>query len=119
MLLLPLLLFLPLPLADLDISASMALPYTLQDGPTRYAPMPTPPGTAVTAEVAGARRQHPTSAFTTFTTRAGPPRAVTTVVPGARYGVVVRENMVAGLEGPGPGAGVEVEVGRWMRRWRD
>lgn len=58
-------------------SASFALPYSLQTGPIRYAPMPKIGQTSITAKAAS--MQYPTSAYTVFRTLGGPADCISTV----------------------------------------
>jgi len=77
---------------DPVMSASMAIPYTLQAGPTRYAPMQTQPGKSITATET--RRQYPTSAYTIFTTKGPAPNIQTTVTQGWDYTLSSKINTV-------------------------
>ncbi|RPA93154.1 cell wall synthesis [Choiromyces venosus 120613-1] len=74
------------------MSASMAIPYTLQTGPTRYAPMQTQPGQSITATET--RRQYPTSAYTIFTTKGPIPNIQATITQGWDYTVTSKINTV-------------------------
>ncbi len=57
-------------------SASYAVPYTMQTGTIRYAPMPPMAQSSITAK--NASPQWPTSAYTVYQTIAGTPNAITT-----------------------------------------
>ncbi|KAH3669435.1 hypothetical protein OGAPHI_001556 [Ogataea philodendri] len=64
-------------------SKSFTVPYTLQTGKTRYAPMQLQPGSTITAT--SWSRRFPTSAVTYFTTIAGTPSVYSTKTPGWSY----------------------------------
>lgn len=66
-------------------SASFTVPYTLQTGKTRYAPMQTQPGTTIT--VSTWSRRYPTSAVTYYTTFRKSLDQQSTVTPGWSYTV--------------------------------
>lgn len=72
------------PTASID-SASFTVPYTLQTGKTRYAPMQTQPGTVVTYTMYSNR--HATSAYTPYTSLSPSPNVYSTVTPGWSYTV--------------------------------
>lgn len=61
------------------------VPYTLQSGTVRYAPMPTKAGTKITAK--NPRMQFPTSAYTVYKKVAGPPDAESTITAPETYTV--------------------------------
>lgn len=71
-------------------SASFSIPYTLQTGRTRYAPMQTQPGSTVTATTW--TRQFPTSAVTYYTTMGPKPVVYSTITPGWNYTVSLAMN---------------------------
>ncbi|RCK57991.1 Cell wall synthesis protein KRE9 [Candida viswanathii] len=64
-------------------SASFTVPYTLQTGKTRYAPMQTQPGSTVTATTW--TMQFPTSAVTYYSTKLASPVVMSTITPGWSY----------------------------------
>ncbi|SCW03154.1 LAFE_0G04148g1_1 [Lachancea fermentati] len=66
-----------------DTSVSFTVPYTLQTGLTRYAPMQMQPGTTVTATTW--TRRFPTSAVTYYSTFRNSLNQVSTVTPGWSY----------------------------------
>ncbi|CAL1209977.1 unnamed protein product [Candida parapsilosis] len=66
-----------------DISKSFTVPYTLQTGSTRYAPMQMQPGSTVTATTW--TRKFPTSAVTYYSTRHTKPVVHSTITPGWSY----------------------------------
>jgi hypothetical protein len=70
--------------------------YTMQTGPTRYAPMQPIPPTKITKKEA--KPLHPTSAFTIATTFLPPPKIhQTTITQSQTYSVKSRENTVSNL----------------------
>lgn len=66
-----------------DISKSFTVPYTLQTGSTRYAPMQMQPGSTVTATTW--TRKFPTSAVTYYSTKHTKPVVHSTITPGWSY----------------------------------
>lgn len=68
------------------------LPYTLQTGPTLYAPMQIQPGKSITAT--SAKRQYPTSAYTLFTTAGPKPNKEVTVTLPWDYTIDSKVNTV-------------------------
>ncbi|CAD1812126.1 hypothetical protein FOB58_004466 [Candida parapsilosis] len=66
-----------------DISKSFTVPYTLQTGRTRYAPMQMQPGSTVTATTW--TRKFPTSAVTYYSTKHTKPVVHSTITPGWSY----------------------------------
>jgi hypothetical protein len=64
-------------------SASFSIPYTLQTGKSKFAPMQTQPGSVVTATTW--TRKYATSAVTFFSTKADPPFCISTITPGWDY----------------------------------
>lgn len=64
-------------------SASFTVPYTLQTGKTRYAPMQTQPGSTVTYSMYSTR--HATSAYTPYSTLRASPNVYSTITPGWSY----------------------------------
>ena len=77
---------------DDDAAASARIPYALQTGETRYAPMQTQPGTRITAKKAS--RLYPTSAYSLFTTKGPPPNVRTTITLPWDYVVTTAINTV-------------------------
>jgi len=71
------------------------VPYTMQLGPTRYAPMQTQPGRRITAQTAS--RMFPTSSYTVFKTKGPDPKVQTTITQSWDYKVTSLENTVGGL----------------------
>lgn len=69
--------------ASEDTSASFTIPYTLQSGLRRYAPMQMQPGTKVTATTW--TRAFPTSAVTFYSTKGPKPNALVTTTPPWSY----------------------------------
>ncbi|KAI5970631.1 hypothetical protein CANMA_000327 [Candida margitis] len=66
-----------------DISQSFTVPYTLQTGKTRYAPMQSQPGSTVTATTWTPK--YPTSAVTYYSTKHTKPVVYSTITPGWSY----------------------------------
>lgn len=66
-----------------DISKSFTVPYTLQTGKTRYAPMQMQPGSKVTATTWTMR--FPSSAVTYYSTKHTKPVVYSTITPGWSY----------------------------------
>ncbi|EMG50485.1 KRE9 Cell wall synthesis protein KRE9 [Candida maltosa Xu316] len=64
-------------------SGSFTVPYTLQTGKTRFAPMQMQPGTTVTATTWSMK--FPTSAVTYYSTKAASPVVYSTITPGWSY----------------------------------
>lgn len=64
-------------------SDSFTVPYTLQTGKTRYAPMQTQPGSTVTATTWSMK--FPTSAVTYYSTKLASPIVQSTITPGWSY----------------------------------
>lgn len=94
----------PQPTAQIDVggdattinSASFTVPYTLQTGKTRFAPMQTQPGSTVTHTMFSTRYQ--TSAYTPYSTIRPSPAVYSTITPGWSYAVtsVINTASVAG-----------------------
>jgi hypothetical protein len=78
--------------ATVAAAGDFAVPYTLQTGEIRYAPMPPVAPTKITAKRQS--RQWPTSAYTVYAAAAGPPNAVTTVTQALTFIVSSVENTV-------------------------
>lgn len=72
------------------------IPYTLQTGEIRYAPMPPVPATKITAK--NVSPQWPTSSYTVYQTIAGKPNAVSTVTDYQTFSVSSIENTVRSLQ---------------------
>ena len=70
------------PTATVD-SRSFTVPYTLQTGKTRYAPMQSQPGTTVTATTWSMK--YPPSAVTYYSTKLASPVVQSTITPGWSY----------------------------------
>ncbi|SCU88728.1 LADA_0E11760g1_1 [Lachancea dasiensis] len=71
-------------------SASFTIPYTLQTGSYRFAPMQTQPGTSVSATAWS--RQNPSSSCTFFTALTNKPEWHTTITAGWDYTIQTRVN---------------------------
>lgn len=74
-------------------SHSFTVPYTLQTGRTRYAPMQTQPGTAVTHTMYSTR--YPSSAYTPYASLSPSPNVYSTITPGWSYPVTSLYNTAA------------------------
>lgn len=85
--------------------------YTLQTGPTRYAPMQQQPPTKITAKVA--TPLFPTSSARIATTWLPPPVAVTTVTESPTYSVTSRENDASPAPHPND------DMAKYLARWKD
>lgn len=77
-------------------ASQFSVPYSLQTGPIRYAPMPKQPGTSITAK--NASPLYPTSAYTIFTVAGGPADASTTQTQNPTYGGSSKENPVSMID---------------------
>ncbi|EER36477.1 beta-1,6-glucan boisynthesis protein [Histoplasma capsulatum var. duboisii H88] len=86
------------------------LPYGLQTGPTRYAPMAKQPPTKITLRTASP--QYPQSPFHIAKTYLPPPSVQTTLTAKATFKVASIENTAA----PAP---VDDEIQRYLNRWKD
>ena len=75
-----------------DAGRKFTIPYQLQTGPTRYAPMAKKPGTAITAKTAS--RQYPTSPYHIATTYLPKPTVSATIPAPVKYGTTSIENTV-------------------------
>ncbi|KAI3406158.2 KRE9 [Candida oxycetoniae] len=71
------------PAGNTDFSASFTVPYTLQTGKTRFAPMQMQPGSTVTATTW--TRRFPSSAVTYYSTKMKSPVVQSTITPGWSY----------------------------------
>lgn len=80
-------------------SLSILVPYTLQTGPTRYAPMQLQPGTTVTRPLSAVQRL-PTSAVTLYKSAQGSPNVMTTLTPGWSYVFSSMTNYAPNLPSP-------------------
>ncbi|RKP28468.1 cell wall synthesis KRE9KNH1 [Metschnikowia bicuspidata] len=79
-------------------SASFTVPYDLQTGRTKYAPMQIQPGTVVTHTMYSTR--YYTSAYTPFTSLSPSPNVYSTITPGWSYAVTSLFNSAAIAEYP-------------------
>ena len=73
-------------------AAGGSVPYTQQDGPTKYAPMQRQPGTKITAK--SPSMQYPTSSVNIAKTFLPTPKQVTTMTASGTYSVSSMENTV-------------------------
>ncbi|KAA8894586.1 beta-1,6-glucan boisynthesis protein-like protein [Sphaerosporella brunnea] len=88
------------------------VPYTMQTGPTRYAPMQTQPGTKIKAK--SASRRYPTSSVSIYKTMAPPAVAQTTITMPWTYTVTSKENTASPAPMPS-----DDDMARFLMRWRD
>lgn len=85
-----------------SVAAGATVPYTLQTGPIRYAPMQGKPGTKITAKSASA--QYPTSSVSIAQTWLPTPEAVSTQTVSATYSTSSHANTVSNCSDSGPGS---------------
>ncbi|KIX06782.1 uncharacterized protein Z518_04758 [Rhinocladiella mackenziei CBS 650.93] len=88
------------------------VPYTLQTGTIRYAPMPPMAQSKITAK--NASPQWPTSAYTVYTAVAGTPNAITTQTASLTFSVSSREATVAAAGQP-----TDAALQKFLNRWKD
>ncbi|RVX74815.1 hypothetical protein B0A52_01092 [Exophiala mesophila] len=93
-------------------AAEYNVPYTLQSGSIRYAPMPTKAGTKITAK--NPRMQFPTSAYTVYKKVAGPPDAESTLTAPETHTVKSVEPTIPPAAMPADG-----NAQKFLNRWRD
>ncbi|KAJ9625381.1 Cell wall synthesis protein kre9 precursor [Knufia peltigerae] len=89
-----------------------SVPYTLQTGTIRYAPMPPRAPTKITAKAASP--QWPTSAYTVYKSNVGTPNAVTTHTEVLTFSVSSREATVAAAAQP-----TDAALQKFLNRWKD
>jgi len=93
------------------VGGDFGVAYTMQTGPTRYAPMqPVPPKT-ITAK--NTKPLYPTSSVQIATTRLPIPKIQTTITQSQTYSVSSRENTVA----PAPHPTDDMQ--KFLNRWKD
>ncbi|KAF4552856.1 putative cell wall synthesis protein KRE9 [Elsinoe fawcettii] len=92
------------------------VPYSLQSGLTRYAPMQPVPPTKITQKTW--TPLFPTSAFTVATTYLPVPSIVTTVTAKQTFSVSSIENTAAAASQPVVGGGNNAQA-RFLNRWKD
>ncbi|KAJ4310481.1 Cell wall synthesis protein kre9 precursor [Neodidymelliopsis sp. IMI 364377] len=85
--------------------------YTMQTGPTRYAPMQPVPPTKVTAT--NTKPMHPTSSYTIATTFLPIPSIQTTITQSQTYSVSSRVNTAAAAPDPTD------DMQKFLNRWKD
>ncbi|KAK6543753.1 hypothetical protein TWF694_000486 [Orbilia ellipsospora] len=91
--------------------SDFAIPYAQQTGPIKYAPMQPRPGTVITAK--NMKPLNPTSAYTIFTTKGGPPNVQTTITQAATYQLTTVINEAAPAPMP------DDAMQRFLNRWKD
>ncbi|CAF9934144.1 MAG: hypothetical protein ALECFALPRED_005863 [Alectoria fallacina] len=94
-----------------SVAAGATVPYTLQTGPIRYAPMQGKPGTKITAK--NATPQYPTSSVSIAQTWLPTPEAITTQTVSATYSTSSHANTAAAAPGP------MNDMQKYLARWRD
>ncbi|KAF3915306.1 hypothetical protein AA313_de0203123 [Arthrobotrys entomopaga] len=87
------------------------VPYAEQTGPTKYAPMQPRPGSVITAR--NMKPLNPTSAYTIFTTKGGPPNVQTTITQPATYQLTTVINEASPAPMP------DDPMQRFLNRWKD
>ncbi|EKG15562.1 hypothetical protein MPH_07228 [Macrophomina phaseolina MS6] len=92
-------------------AGSFTIPYTMQTGLTRYAPMQGVPSSKITQSTAS--RQYPTSAYTVYTTYAPTPTAVMTVTQGGTFTISSKEATQAAAPMPSD------DMAKFLARWKD
>ncbi|KAF1946898.1 hypothetical protein EJ02DRAFT_450237 [Clathrospora elynae] len=100
------------PAAGASPAASMFdVEYTMQTGPTRYAPMQPVPPTKITAT--NTKPLYPTSSVSIATTRLPIPTVIFTTTASQTYSVQSKENTVA------PALNPTDDMAKFLRRWQD
>ncbi|KAK7706497.1 Cell wall synthesis protein kre9 precursor [Botryosphaeria dothidea] len=92
-------------------AGSYTIPYTMQTGATRYAPMQRVPSSKITMKTASA--QFPTSAYTAYTTYAPTPTAVMTVTQSGTFTATSKEATQAAAPMPSD------DMAKYLARWKD
>ncbi|KAL1311479.1 hypothetical protein AAFC00_004420 [Neodothiora populina] len=88
------------------------VPFHLQTGLVKYAPMQPVPPTKITAKTAS--RMNPTSAYSIATTYLAPPSVTLTVTNSQTFSVSSAENTIAAAQ-----TRTKDDMGNWLRRWAD
>ncbi|RJE21142.1 beta-1,6-glucan boisynthesis protein Knh1 [Aspergillus sclerotialis] len=88
------------------------IPYQLQTGPTRYAPMAKKPGTSITAKTA--TPQYPTSSYEIATSYLPQPTVQVTISAPLTYSTSSIENTASPAAQP-----VDAKMKRFLERWKD
>jgi len=91
--------------------SNFAIPYNEQTGSIKYAPMQQRPGTVITAK--NAKPQYPTSAYSIYTTKAGPPGVTTTITQPITYPLTTVVNDASPAPMP------DDDMARFLNRWKD
>ncbi|CAF9917451.1 hypothetical protein IMSHALPRED_003584 [Imshaugia aleurites] len=94
-----------------QVASGATVPYTLQTGAIRYAPMQGKPGTKITAK--NASPQYPTSSVSIAKTWLPTPEAITTQTVSATYSTSSHANTAAAAPGP------MNDMQKYLARWRD
>ncbi|KAK4544049.1 hypothetical protein LTR36_004547 [Oleoguttula mirabilis] len=90
------------------------VPYNLQTGLTKYAPMQPIPGTKITAKTYSA--MYPTSAYTVATTYLAAASIVITVTESQTFSASSMENTAAAVANPTDDGS---DMSKFLRRWKD
>ncbi|GAQ47225.1 beta-1,6-glucan boisynthesis protein [Aspergillus niger] len=95
-----------------QVAGPFTIPYQLQTGPTRYAPMAKKPGSTIPPGTP--TPQYPTSAYSVATTYLPQATVQMTLSASETYSVVSIENTAS----PAPHAG-DTKMKRFLERWKD
>ncbi|CAK44833.1 hypothetical protein AnigIFM63309_002309 [Aspergillus niger] len=95
-----------------QVAGPFTIPYQLQTGPTRYAPMAKKPGSTI--PVGTPTPQYPTSAYSVATTYLPQATVQMTLSASETYSVISIENTAS----PAPHAG-DTKMKRFLERWKD
>ncbi|KAE8151495.1 hypothetical protein BDV25DRAFT_152613 [Aspergillus avenaceus] len=95
-------------------AGAYTIPYQLQTGPTRYAPMAKKPGSTIPAANKTPTPQFPTSAYDIATTYLSTPSVQTTVSASLTYSVSSVENTASPAPHPH-----DAKMRRFLERWKD
>ncbi|KAH1529814.1 Cell wall synthesis protein kre9 precursor [Aspergillus fumigatus] len=94
--------------------AAYTVPYPLQSGPTKYAPMAKEPGSTIPVKTKAPAPQFTASVYTIATTRLPPATVQATLSASATYSIVSVENTASPAPHPHDAA-----MKRLMERWKD
>lgn len=91
-------------------AGAFGVAYSMQSGPTRYAPMPPIPSTKITVKAAS--MQYPKSSWTAWTTNSGPPNAQITVTQPQTFSVASMPATIAAAPNP-----MDADMQKFLNRW--
>lgn len=94
-------------------ASAFTVPYQLQTGLTKYAPMQPVPPTKITAK--SPTPLHPTSAFTIATTWLPKPSIVTTITASQTFSASSVENQASPVSNPNSNN----DMAKFLKRWAD